>query len=121
MKANTTNIEFLKALKKTTFFMPYNINDDTLEAWGKFLNETEPEITTNRLNLINAKFATGQVIFDSKLGISNIFIGFVYIVKDRLRYLDSEISNDEIRAEKNKLIGLVMKYRNLIEEKTNKN
>jgi hypothetical protein len=106
MEANTTNIEFLKALKKITFFMPYNVNDETLEAWGKFINEIEPKITTDILNKMMVKFSNGEAVVDKNIGIKNIFIGFICVLKDMMKGLPESEKLTELRH-------TAYKYKNL--------
>jgi len=115
MKANTYNIDFLKALKKISYFFPYQITDEILEAWAEMLNELEPEITTACLTRMLTYFATDQVKFDKNIGIKNICNGFVFDSRKKVKYLreQGEKKNaDEIR----KLQQILIKYSNVLKD-----
>jgi hypothetical protein len=72
----TINEELVKALYHVNYLTPYAISDTMLEGWANSIQELNPNITPAILKKIIDKMKMGEIEFDNKKGIQNIFKGY---------------------------------------------
>ena len=111
---STHNIEALAIeLYHVNQLTSYPFSDVVLESWAVSLINLEPEITVEAINWITDRMKTGQIQFDGKKGIQNIFNGFRDYITFQIRNkADSKIDkwNDlhkKYNLEKNRCDGLL--------------
>jgi hypothetical protein len=55
--------------------LPYPLKDDSIQEWAESINESLPGLEVEELREVMEKFKTGELDFDPRLMIRNIFIG----------------------------------------------
>lgn len=91
--------------------LSYPLSDPQIESWAKTINELTPQLTPEQLRFIINGMMLGELDFDPKVGIQNIFKNYKKIVAKKI--LTSE------KSEK-KQHELALKNFNLISTSTNK-
>lgn len=74
--ANITVKETMaKELYQVNYLTSYPISDLMLEGWAKCILELRPDTTTSDIKTVIDKMKVGDLPFDNKKGIQNIFVG----------------------------------------------
>jgi hypothetical protein len=83
-KANTPT-ELIKALYHVNLLTPFPISDGMLELWARSIQKLRPEITPEVVTQIIDKMKLGEIKYDTKEGVQNIFIGYreLSVMKNR--------------------------------------
>lgn len=89
--ANTTiNLDFIKELYHVNYLTAFPISDTILEGWYHCITEIEPALTKEALKWILTEMKVGNIEYNPKLGIQNIFQGFKQYINFKCRSFSHE-------------------------------
>lgn len=74
--ANTTLLTNIsKELFQVNYLVAYPLSDAAIEGWTNCILELRPQTTIEELRSVINKMKTGEIEYDTKKGIQNIFRG----------------------------------------------
>lgn len=103
------NKEIVSALFHVNRLTSFPIQDIQLEFWAKDIQKLNPELTAEIIGLILNNMKKGRILFDSRLGIQNIYSGYKVYLAEKLKNLykqrqthlskeDETIISDDIKT-----------------------
>lgn len=66
-------------LASVNTLMPYPVSDSMIEKWGRSLIRIEPRVTLEEIEGLMDSFMKGDIEYNPKEGIQNIFKGLVQL------------------------------------------
>lgn len=76
------NTLLIKQVANVNLLVQYPLSDSMIELWAKSIEELAPKLNPLTLKVIIDRFKVGRLEWDSKLGIQNIFLGYVNWLQD---------------------------------------
>jgi len=77
-------IEIGKIIYGINLIIPYPLSDFQISDWAKCINKFIPNLKPTTLQKIVDLYVLGQLEFNSKIGIQNIFKGYVFLIDKQL-------------------------------------
>lgn len=68
-------IEIAKSLFYVNLLTPFRVEDFIIEQWSITVSRMLPDVTSDEIQQLMDDFMTGEIEYDHKLGIQNIFKG----------------------------------------------
>lgn len=70
-------LDIVIPLVKINILSPFRIQDEILEMWSMEINRMLPQLEVNELEELMDAFMIGELEYDHKLGVQNVFRGLV--------------------------------------------
>ena len=83
------SLEKIKEVGKEIYqinqLVQFPISDEMIKDWTKSIHELAPELDGTKLKYIIDKFKTGELEYDSRKGIQNIFLAYIKLLSDTIQ------------------------------------